>query len=138
MKKFTKKIILVSLFFAFITCKGLNEYKVIGSYYLIDMDYDQKSRSLSYKLADGNYLGIIDETVFAVGYNENYIIVKQHPRKFPEFPNRRVTNYFIVPITKRSTYSPETEILGPLNLQEFSSKCNELNIGKEVKFTEWI
>jgi len=133
MKQNSVKLIYAFVLCAFISCKGVSEEQVIGNYYLVAMDYVKEETSLSYKLEDGNSVGVVDKTVFAVGFNDNYIIVKQHPSN-----NRTITNYYIVPIYKESTLSPEKGLIGPLTLEQFNEKRKELNISDKVTFTKEI
>jgi len=108
--------------------------KVIGNYYLVAVD-DEAELSLDYcDPADQNGCGgVIESTVFAVGYNEKYIIVKQHPRTFPNPPDKEVTNFFIVPIKEGFNYRTMNNLIGPLTLEQFNTKRKELNISN-LKF----
>jgi hypothetical protein len=56
----------------------VHEKHLIGNYYFIAVDTD-KDMNLSYKLENGDYMGVAGSTVFAAGYNDDFIIVKQHP-----------------------------------------------------------
>ena len=67
--------------------------KITRAYYLTAADVlDQCALSYNYSEEEGCFV-IVPRTVFAVGFNDNYIIVKQHPDN-----NKKHTNYFIVPI----------------------------------------
>ena len=119
-------------------CTGFSSKEnIVGNYYLIATDTDEQS-SLSYcEPADKNgCIGIIEATVFAVGYNKDYIIAKQHPRVDPKVPNKSVTNYFILPITKKETHwGSNSGLIGPLRLDQFNEKKKELNLPPDLKFT---
>lgn len=58
--------------------------------------------SLSYKLneEDDAFVGIVVNPIFALDYNKDYIIVKQHPEKKPFVADKAFTNYFIVPFSE--------------------------------------
>ncbi|HRP03146.1 MAG TPA: DUF3997 domain-containing protein [Candidatus Kapabacteria bacterium] len=120
---------LIIILFLFSSCQDIayNE-KIIGRYYLIAIDYLEQM-NLSFQLENNNSVGIIGQTVFAVGFNKNYIIVKQHP-----YNNRKITNYYIVLMHHEMTYWSEKGVLGPYNLEEFEQKRQELNIS-DIKFT---
>lgn len=109
----------------------VTEDHILGNYYLVAPD-DDIQLSLSYhEPSDGdNYGTFIIGTVFAVGYNEKYIIVKQHPNN-----NRNVTNYFILPLIKGFNWRTNNGLLGPLTLDQFNEKRKELNIPDSLKFT---
>ena len=112
---------------------------IIANYYLVATDVPE-DLALSY-LASGagdNYEDIILSNVCAIGYNSNYIIVKQHPRNFPNLPDTTITNYYIVPIQVDKSISMKETIIGPLSLVRFNEKCRELNIPKEVVFVDAI
>jgi len=121
----------------FSSCMGLAiKENIVGNYYLVATDVDE-DLSLSYhEPADGdNYGTFISATVFAVGYNEKYIIVKQHPRTFPNPPNKGITNFFILPLSKGFNWRTNNGLIGPLTLEQFNAKRKELNIPDGLKFT---
>nr|WP_315249687.1 hypothetical protein [uncultured Duganella sp.] len=63
-------------------------------------------------------IGRIPETVFAVGWNQNFIVAKQHPSG-----NKFVTNYFILDMKKDAKYvDPSVTVTGPLSEEEYREK----------------
>src|SRR6266404_4995875 len=66
-------------------------------YVLLEID-SESQMSLSFDLQDGTSLGLVGPTVYAVGADEKFIVLKQHPAKDPfgSTFDRGVTNYFIV------------------------------------------
>lgn len=105
--------------------KGLN-----GGYYLSAIDV-RSDMVLGYE--DGEYgVGIIGSTVYAVGQNEDFIILKQHPRNFPDEPDSKITNYYIIPLKAKINKSIDRNFYGPLNLREFDEKLKDLNHKKIV------
>lgn len=130
------KIIYLSILCLLSSCMGFDtKEKIVGNYYLVAPD-DEAQLGLDYcDPADQNGCGgVIESTVFAVGYNENYIIVKQHPRTFPNPPNKGITNFFIVPTKRGFNYRTMNNLIGPLTLEQFNTKTKELNIS-DLKFT---
>jgi len=93
-----------------------------GQYYLSATD-TREQMYLSYEDEKYGGLGVISETVYAVGQNDAYIIAKQHPNS-----DKTITNYFIVPITNKISNIPEKNIFGPLTFEEFINKKKELKI----------
>jgi hypothetical protein len=87
--------------------------------------------SLAYSVNDENssFVDVIGETVFSGGFNDKYLIIKQHPLN-----NKKITNYYIVLIYREFNYSPEKGVMGPYTLDAFNKKCKELNI-EDIKFT---
>lgn len=137
MKKITFNLFILLLF---ASCMGLAiKEKLIDNYYLIASD-DINGLDLCYhESSDGdNYNGIIEATVFAVGYNKDYMIVKQHPRIFPNPPDKKITNYYILPLKKEMDWKTKNGLIGPLNLMQFNEKRKELNIPDNVTFTKVI
>jgi hypothetical protein len=76
---------------------------------------------------DGYMISIIGATVFAVGKDENFIIVKQHPKNENRIDKKSV-NYFIIPLKNKRSNIEEKNIIGPLSLKEFNNIKNKFNI----------
>ena len=135
-----RAILCFTILLAFASCGGfVLEEKIIDNYYLIAADVGEDC-SLSYhELTDGsNYGIIIKATVFAVGYNDKYMIVKQHPSVFPNPPDKKITNYYILPLKKGMDWKNNNGLIGSLTLEQFNEKRKELNIPDEVTFTKEI
>ena len=113
--------------------------KIIDNYFLVAADASQWT-SLSYhEDTEGtNYGSLIESSVFAVGYNDKYMIVKQHPCKFPNPPNKNITSYFILPLKKGMDWRTKNGLIGPLTLEDFNKKRKELNIPNCLTFTREI
>jgi hypothetical protein len=90
--------------------------------------------SLGFKHSESGYWIMVKSTVFAVGFNDEFIIVKQHPRTFPDQPDKSITNYFIVPIYSRTIHSMDDDVIGPLGKEDFDKKRIELGIA-DITFT---
>ncbi|MFM9839312.1 MAG: DUF3997 domain-containing protein [Cyclobacteriaceae bacterium] len=120
-----------------VNCSGLAiKEKVIGNYYLVAAD-DGAGCILSYHEGDEyNYDGIIEATVFAVGWNNKFIIAKQHPRTFPHPPNKNITNYFILSINEKSDQKNGEALFGPLTLEQFNVKRKKLGVPDDLEFTK--
>jgi hypothetical protein len=105
------------------------EEHITGKYYLVAADI-VKDSFLGYQTSEGSCTQVIPETIFAAGFNYKYIIAKQHP-----YNDKKITNYFTVPINNDLVYWIYTGVLGPLSFQQFNEKRKELKIGDDVKFT---
>lgn len=127
MKKRLKIVTIMLIFIFFIGCD--NKRTITSRYYLDAIDVIDNT-CLYYEFDDKNAVGVVQPTVFAVGYNNKYIFVKQHPNN-----NKKITNYFIVPIYRDNTNWPEKGVIGPLTLEQFKQKEEELRIGSNIKFT---
>jgi len=114
-------------------CMGDAHYEQLKAGYYLSATDTKEDMVLGYQ--DGEYgIGIIDAMVFAVGQNDSFIILKQHPRDFPNESNKAVTNYYIIPIKDRISKSPEKNFYGPLTSEIFEQKRNELGL-QNVDFT---
>src|SRR4051812_43225163 len=87
-----------------------------------------RSRSTTTWVDEGGSLGLVDWTVYAVGSNDRYIVVKQHPQG-----NKAVTNYFIVDKRAALPTNPARAVLGPLTEAEFSVQTRSLHLPKFTK-----
>jgi hypothetical protein len=127
------KAVFFLILYLFSGCIGFStKEKIINNYYLIATDSEEQL-SLSY--CDPNdkngCIGIIGATVFSVGYNDTYIIAKQHPSN-----NRSITNYFLLPINNKDRHWGDNfGLIGPLTVDQFNEKKKELNISESLKFT---
>lgn len=113
------------------SCNGLESEHITERYFFVAVD-TRENMSLGYSVSDDNssFVDVVRETVFAAGYDDNFIILKQHPRN-----NRSIINYYIVPIYKEFTSSPERGVIGALTLEQFNEKRKDLNISEGVTFT---
>ncbi len=129
-------MIFLLIAFPFFSCGDFVINKnIVGNYYLIATDTeDGLDLSFHEPSDDQNYATIISATVFAIGFNDKFIIVKQHPRTFPNPPDMNITNYYILPLKKEIDWKSKNGLIGPLTLDEFNKKRKELNISNEVKF----
>jgi hypothetical protein len=132
-----KRTIKVLVFFLIINgCNGFDhEEKINANKYLI-ANQGIENMNISIQLNNEHtYLGIVHACVFAVGYNESYIIAKQHPYDFGKPINKNITNYYIIPAQGKGTYADQIGVIGPLTENDFNKKRQELEIDK-LKFTK--
>jgi len=126
-----KYILLISIFITSLSCNDLIIKKhIVENYYLTAPDIAEQS-SLTYKNNNkgNNYFTVVDATVYSVGYDSSYIFLKQ----YPHYPNKTITNYYIVE-RQKDVICYQEKIYGPFTLEEFNKKCSELRV-KEVHFT---
>ena len=126
-----KRISFLIILFVCYSCHGPDiERHVKGKYSLVAIDASyQLSLTFQDSPFDHTYAIIIPYTVFAVGYNEKYIIAKQH------FENiKNIINYYVVPIKSEYTDTTKVRLIGPLSLEEFEQKKKELNL-ENVNFS---
>jgi hypothetical protein len=95
---------------------SLHDEKLVGPYHLAAIN-TLEDMQVCYALSNGDTVGRIEGTVYAVGWNDSFIVAKQHPHN-----NRSITRYYVLDISRDSTYAnPATCISGPLTEAEFRS-----------------
>jgi hypothetical protein len=114
-----------------------NEH-IIDNYYLLAID-SESDISISYKLNNGDYIGVVNGGIYAFGYNDDYIILKQHPLNKVGDLIKETTLYYIIPIDKNiSQYKVDQNKIGPLHEDEFFKMRNELSIPSNLIFSRLI
>lgn len=98
--------------------------KITGPYRLSAIDITEEM-SVCYELEEEDTcIGRIPETVFSVGWNENFIVAKQHPAG-----NKSVTNYFILDRKKDAKYvDPSVTVTGPMSEPEYKKKTTLMSL----------
>lgn len=106
-----------------------------GPYHLTAMDFLEEM-SLDYDLS-GGFKGRIGPTVFAAGWNEDYIVVKEHPLGKAYTVNRSVTHYhYLIRALDHDLAEPDVSVRGPFNEAEFMKEKERLNLpdfSKEIE-----
>lgn len=115
-------------------CSDLHHEHITGRYYLVAID-TKETMSLCYSVNDDNssFVDVIGMCVYSIGYNDKYIIAKQHPSN-----NRDTIVYYIVPIHKEFNYFPEKNVIGPLSDAQFRKTRKKLFIPDGLTFTYTI
>lgn len=133
------KLIIYSLSFFLCSCSGIWTEHITGNYYLTATDYAEEDLSVSDKLEEGSFLGVVQPKVFEIGYDENYIIAKQHPAKFGVGVNENITNFFIIDLHKESNVvssNDESNVIGPMTEKVFYLTRKKLKIPSKIRFHE--
>ena len=133
-KRFVLRDYLLVFFLAgMLTSCGGFVYKkeVTNGYYLIAVDSDEQM-ALGRK-SDSSYITVIPETIFAIGWNESFIIAKQHPRasNFPQGyrVNKDETFFYLLRIK-------DDQVFGPMSESAYLKKRNELRVDENLSFTK--
>ena len=114
-----------------------------GDYVLIAIDTQaQMSLKVDRKGQWAVFDNVVAATVFAVGANDRYIVVKQHPiAEDQQHFDRAVTNYFIVDRTKQPTQHKRGEgVIGPLTKEQFDEAAKRMLLPaftKTLRRLEW-
>jgi hypothetical protein len=118
---------ITSVFFA--GCDTYHKH-LVGPYILLAVDAEDQM-SVSYDLGNGNSIGRIEPVVFSVGWDNRYIVARQHPGG-----NRSVTDFYYLDMTRDSKYAdPTNSVVGPLTEAEFAQKQRQLGL---PSFTQTI
>jgi len=127
----------IALCLLYTSCGLVINENIFGNYYLVASDTNEDLCLSYHESCDGGIYGtVVTPTVFAIGYNENYIIVKQHPRAFPNPPDKSITNFYILPVKNGFNWRTNNGLLGPLTFDQFNQKRKELNIPNSLNFTK--
>lgn len=107
------------------------EKELVGKYVVSAVDIEDQAGLIKKTSSDhSNY--IISPMVFAYGWNNDFIIAKQHP--FPAdggFADITTTNWFIVVVASEAVYGPLTE-------QKYIELRQKLGVPDTLIFTESI
>ena len=104
-------------------CGLIHKDHLVGRYYLIAENVPEEMHVI-YLPPGEQVVRRIPGTVFAVGWDEHYIIAKQHPKN-----NLRVTCFYYLDITKDTAVADASaSVTGPLTEAEFIRKQAELHL----------
>ena len=129
-------LIICSLFLS--SCFGLFDSGIewrSGPYALTWVDLPNEV-TLSYDLGKGSWATIVEPRVFAVGSNQQYVVVKQHLHG-----DKAVTNFFIIEVEnglpKRDFNNVCCKnVIGPLDEESFRAKAATLSLPSFTKTLE--
>lgn len=97
--------------------------QIDGPYRLIAVDV-MSQMAVCYSLDGGDAIGRIEETVFAAGWNKDFIVAKRHPGS-----NKAITEYYFITRSSDSTYAdPSVSVTGPLSEEAFNAKKTTLGL----------
>ena len=92
--------------------------------------------NLAFDMGDGSAIGLVGPTVFSIGADDKYIVVKQHPTKDgpgAEF-DRSITNYFIVERTSSPSLADRQKgVRGPWTKADFEKLAASLSLPNFTK-----
>ena len=123
--------IVIAVGFLLVGCDGLWPDTCWRSerYVLLAVDTSGQM-SLSFDLGDGTCMRLVGATVYSIGANDKYIVVKQHPSTddFGGF-DQATTRYFIVERTASPSFADRQKgVRGPLTKEEFEKQAGSLSL----------
>ena len=123
-------LILVSTATLLADCDGwsMDSYWHSDDYLLIAVD-TKGQMNLSVDVGNGGAVGIVGPTVFSLGADDKYIVVKQHPATdhFGHI-DRTVTNYFVVTRMSGPALEKENGVRGPFTKDQFDQLVTSLSL----------
>ncbi|WP_040496645.1 DUF3997 domain-containing protein [Fulvivirga imtechensis] len=135
MKKIKIVCLVVFLPLVILSCERHKyEERIELNYFLISLE-EFEDMSLMIK-NDNLFVEVIPQTVYALGSDKNYIIVKRHPREWPSMPDKSIKQYYIIPITEPVDEVAEYNRIGPMTKEEFERKREELRVPQSLTFTK--
>lgn len=125
--------------FSLPSCFGLfdsGSKTIKGRFELLWIDLPESQGIVESYDNSGNRLQIVEEYVFSVGHNDDFIIAKQHPTSGfnggYEIDNK-ILNYFIVDMNNKILKDEYNKVFGPLTMHQFDSLRTVLKI-TDIKF----
>ena len=108
----------------------LDKYWRSERYVLLAIDA-KSQMALSFDLKNGTALGLVGPTVFSIGADDKFIVVKQHPAtdQFATSFDRSVTNYFVVERSQSSEFKErQKRVRGPMKKEVFERLAVSLSL----------
>jgi hypothetical protein len=123
------------LLISMLGCGGFGlayEKDLVGKYAVWATDIEEQAAVVK-KTSSSGAAGVVPPMVFAYGWNNKFIIAKQHPivDNSPFIVDIAITNWFIVEVKSE-------KIHGPLSEQEYIELRQKLGVPDALIFTESI
>ena len=126
------------------SCGFVYEWHLTGNYYLIAVD-TKEDMDVCYhpQRADAPYAGITGASVYAVGYDDEFILVKGYRalkdsmgRSLQRY-DKRDTEYYIIPVDNtQEVWEAQENKFGAFSRQEFEIRRKELGVSGDIRFKE--
>jgi hypothetical protein len=122
--------ILVAAFVGSLLASCNSGFGRIDQHYLLDMVDIPDDANVCYELDDGDCAERVPQTVFAVGYNKEFIVAARHPHKFedPELNRSRTEYFYIIRSLDGPLIPPERSVRGPFDLATFERHQQRLGL----------
>jgi hypothetical protein len=104
-------------------CGFVHDEPLDGPYRLSAIDANSQM-SVCYDLGDGDCIGRISETVFAVGWNSSYLVAARHPPS----DKSKVEYFYLVRALDGPIVDPSVTVRGPFDLWSFERECQRLGL----------
>ena len=98
-------------------CGFATDERLDGRYRLVAVDVNE-DMSVCYSLENGSCIGRISETVFAVGWNNSFIVAARHPKN----DRSRVEYFYIDRAIDGELVDPSIAVNGPFDSDAFEQE----------------
>ena len=105
------------------SCGFVGDHPISGPYRLVTVDADDDT-SVCYTLSEGNCIGRVPATVFAIGFNSSYIVAARHP----DNDRSRTEFYYIDRAVDGPLVDPSVSVKGPFNSEAFAAERSRLGL----------
>jgi hypothetical protein len=108
---------------------GAQGGRIDGPYSLEITDAPEDA-TVCYELDGGDCSGRIEETVFAVGFNADYLVAARHPHRFEErsLDRSRTEYYYIIRSQDGPRRDPSASVRGPFSEAMFERERQRLGL----------
>jgi hypothetical protein len=105
-------------------CHGMaHDEQIDGPYWLTAIDTLEEMH-VSYDMGGGSSIGRIPATVFAAGFDDQYIVAAQHPGN----DRSKTEYYYLVRALDGRLVDPSVTVRGPFDQAAFAQETARLNL----------
>lgn len=125
------------------SCGFVYERHLTGNYYLIAVD-TKEDMDVCYhqqKEDDAPYIGITGASVYAVGYDDDFILVKAYRALRDSMGisspcyDKNTTEYYIIPVNnEQEAWEAQENKFGAFSKKAFEVKRKELGVSDDITF----
>ena len=138
--------IVISLFFLLLplmqSCGFVYKQHLTGNYYLIAVDTkDDMDVCYHRQTDDALYIGITGASVYAVGYDDDFILVKAYRALRDSIGislqryDKNATEYYIIPVNNtQEAWEAQENKFGAFSKKDFEVRRKELGVSDDITF----
>lgn len=128
------------------SCGFVYERHLTGNYYLIAVDTkDDMDVCYHRQNDDASYIGITDASVYEVGHDDNFILVKAY-RALRDSTgiclhryDKNTTEYYIIPVNnEQESWEAQENKFGPFSRKDFEDKHKKIGVSDDITFRKLI
>jgi hypothetical protein len=110
-------------------CELWSQETVDGPYILDSIDITEDS-ALCYRLESGDCVGRVAQTVFAVGFNDRYVVAARHPHRFEDrnLDRSKTEYYYLIRARDGPLADPADSVRGPFDASAYERERERLGL----------